>query len=182
VTDRIDSIWSVATALFEEWDAEIETMSSPDLKGKSRVLLEDTRTRYAGLIAKVQSAESQMAPVPAAFKDHVTFLERNLNAQAISALKDTVIGIEADVEKLIEEMQVLIDEADEFIAGMSQCVPAPECGDPCRDGHRRRRAIGLELARNGPKWPVLGPNGAKRGQNGPFLGEVWRLAGAAPCP
>ena len=90
-----------------------------DLRSKSRDLLDETRTRYDQLIAKMAAAEATMPPVLAAFKDHVLFLKHNLNAQAIASLRDTVVEIEDDVERLLGEMQASIDEADAFIAAMS---------------------------------------------------------------
>ena len=101
------------------WPAEIEEITSADLQGKSRDMLRDTQTRYGQLMTAMRSAESKMAPVLTAFKDQVLFLKHNLNAQAIASLKDSVLGIEGDVDALIANMQASIDEADAFIASMS---------------------------------------------------------------
>ena len=119
VRERIGSIRDVAADLFEEWRDEIDEIENPDLRSKSRDLLDETRTRYDQLIAKMAAAEATMPPVLAAFKDHVLFLKHNLNAQAIASLRDTVVEIEDDVERLLGEMQASIDEADAFIAAMS---------------------------------------------------------------
>lgn len=118
VRERIDGIERVARDLFREWDAEIEKMSSADLRSKSRVLRDDTEDRYKQLIDKMRQAESKMEPVIAAFRDQVLFLKHNLNAKAISSLKDTALEIESGVADLIREMQASIAEADSFIASM----------------------------------------------------------------
>ena len=79
----------------------------------------DTRKRYDVLMVAMKGAETKMTPVLGAFGDQVLFLKHNLNAQAITSLQDTVVKIESDVGKLIEEMQKSIAEADSFIASMS---------------------------------------------------------------
>ncbi len=118
VRERIDGIEVVAGDLFEEWEAEIETMSSKDLQAQSRESLRLSRERYGELIASLKQAEQKMDPVLATFRDHVLFLKHNLNARAISSLETTVVEIEGDVAGLIADMQASIDEADAFIASM----------------------------------------------------------------
>lgn len=118
VTSKVAAIEKVAKDMFTEWKKENEQYQSADMKAKSEVMLNDTAKRYDQLIAAMKGAETRMAPVLGAFGDQVLFLKHNLNAQAIASLQDTVVKIESDVGKLIEEMQKSIAEADQFIASM----------------------------------------------------------------
>jgi len=115
VSDRIESIESVATDLFAEWKTEINEISSPELRSNSQNLLTQTKDRYQDLIGAMKKAESRMPPVLTAFKDQVLFLKHNLNAQAIASLQSNVAGIEKDVAKLVSDMEASIAEADAFI-------------------------------------------------------------------
>ncbi len=115
VTERIESIESVATDLFSEWKAEIGEISSTELRSSSQALLTQTKDRYADLLSAMKKAESRMPPVLTAFKDQVLFLKHNLNAQAIAALQNNVAGIEKDVTRLVTDMEASIAEADAFI-------------------------------------------------------------------
>ena len=81
-------------------------------------MLRDTRRRYDELITAMKQAESRMGPVLVAFRDHVTFLKHNLNAQAIASLQGSLGSIEDDVAVLIRDMEASIAEADSFIATM----------------------------------------------------------------
>lgn len=119
VQDRIDSVEKVAKDLFVEWEGEISTIQDASLRSKSRNLLQDTRRRYAGLIAKMRAAEKRMVPVLAAFRDQVLFLKHNLNARAIQSLKDTSVQIDGEVSRLVKDLELSIQEADSFIASMS---------------------------------------------------------------
>ncbi len=119
VTERIDSIESVAEALFTEWEAEIGEYTNQDLARQSRADLDDTRKRADSLVGVMRKAAAQMDPVLAKFKDNVLFLKHNLNARAIAGLQDTVLDIGGDIERLIGDMERSIAEADDFIKSMS---------------------------------------------------------------
>ena len=60
-----------------------------------------------------------MDPVLAAFNDQVLFLKHNLNARAIASLDSTVLELEGEVTRLIEEMNASIAEANAFIESMN---------------------------------------------------------------
>ncbi|NNE05191.1 MAG: DUF2959 domain-containing protein [Xanthomonadales bacterium] len=118
VTDRIESIGTVAEDLFEEWEEELDQYSSANLRRESASLLRDTRSRYAQLMAAMRRAESAMPPVLEAFEDQVLVLKHNLNARAIGSLRNELGNIERDTDQLIAEMQKAIAEANAFIASM----------------------------------------------------------------
>jgi hypothetical protein len=116
VAERIEAIESVAAALFDEWEAELEQYQDADLRRKSAAKLADTRRRYAQLIRVMRRAEARLEPVLRKLHDHVLFLKHNLNAAALTSLKDEVPKLEADVARLVTEMKAAIAEADRFLA------------------------------------------------------------------
>ena len=120
VKKRIDDIKDVSAALFEEWEKEIEEFSSASLKRSSRSQLSETRSQYKQLINAMERAESKLEPVLTVFKDQVMYLKHNLNARAISSLKEELSGIQSDVSSLITAMESSIDEANSFISSMDQ--------------------------------------------------------------
>ena len=120
VRKRIDDIKDVSAALFEEWEEEIEEFSSASLKRSSKTQLSETKRQYRQLINAMESAESKLDPVLTVFKDQVLYLKHNLNARAISSLKNELSGIQSDVSSLIDAMESSIDEANNFINSMEQ--------------------------------------------------------------
>jgi len=66
----------------------------------------------------MERAESKLEPVLAVFKDQVLYLKHNLNARAISSLKNELSGIKTDVSTLINAMEKSINEANTFINSM----------------------------------------------------------------
>lgn len=116
VSDRIDSIEQVSGDMFAEWETEINAMENRDLKAKSRVLMRDTRARYTPLIKKMKDVERRAKPVLKAFEDQVLFIKHNLNAEAVSSLKTTVIKMDAEVTKLVADIEASTKEADAFLS------------------------------------------------------------------
>lgn len=118
VRKRIDDIEDVSEALFEEWEEEAEQFSSASLRRGSKQQLAETKRQYKQLLNAMESAESKLEPVLVVFKDQVLYLKHNLNARAISSLKNELKDIKSDVSLLIEAMEQSIDEANTFIASM----------------------------------------------------------------
>ncbi|MEE9355104.1 MAG: DUF2959 domain-containing protein [Methylococcaceae bacterium] len=118
VRKRIDKIKHVSGELFEEWKEETEQYSNPSLKRSSMQQLSETKRQYKQLINAMDKAESKLEPVLTVFKDQVLFLKHNLNARAISSLKNQLNDIKSDVSTLIEAMERSINEANTFISSM----------------------------------------------------------------
>lgn len=120
IRDRVTKIENISTALFAEWEKELEAYSSENLRSASRVKMNETKQRYESLHTALQKSSASMEPVLARLKDQTLFLKHNLNAQAIGSLKGEVISIEGDIQKLINEMNVAITKAEEFIKAMPE--------------------------------------------------------------
>lgn len=115
VSLRIEKIEDVSEALFEEWQDEIEQISSSNLKRQSSTKLKETQRRYRSLIKSMRKAESKMAPVLSALKDNSLFLKHNLNAKAVGALQGEMVSIKKDVSALIKDMNAAIEQSQKFI-------------------------------------------------------------------
>ena len=118
VTAQVEDVDEVAQAMFSEWKQELDKYESSELRSKSQQQLNQSKDRYAELIAAMRRAESKMQPVLKAFGDQVLFLKHNLNAQAIASLEGTSAQIDKDVQALIKDMEASINEANEFISQM----------------------------------------------------------------
>jgi len=116
IADRIEAVEDVAEDLFVEWEQELELIKNPSLRRDSEQKLRETRRRSEKLIAAMWKAEKSVHPVLDTLRDQVYYLKHNLNARAIAALKGELQNIDADVERLIGQMQRSIDEANAFIA------------------------------------------------------------------
>lgn len=118
VTNRINSVENVADALFREWERELDSYQSENLRSSSELQLRQTKAEYQRLLSAMQRAEGSMEPVLQAFRDQVLFLKHNLNARAVASLQNEVGAIESEVQSLIAEMNASINEANAFIESM----------------------------------------------------------------
>ncbi len=115
VRKRIDDIDNVSSALFAEWEQEIGQYQSANLKTSSQQKLTVTKQQYQLLIGAMNKAEAKIDPVLKVFKDQVLYLKHNLNARAISSLKNELGSVQSDVGSLVKAMESSINEANSFI-------------------------------------------------------------------
>ena len=118
VSGHIDKVESVAEALFDEWQGELEKYSSENLRRDSQRKLKETQRRYKSLLSAMRKAEAKMAPVLSALQDNVLYLKHNLNASAIGALQGEFGNIKKDIDQLIREMNSAIEQSNQFISTM----------------------------------------------------------------
>jgi Skp family chaperone for outer membrane proteins len=118
VRDRIAAVEDVATALFREWKQELSQYSDASLRAESRREFDRTQARYEDLIRVMRRSAERMDPVLATFRDQVLFLKHNLNARVIGSLTTTQRELESDINRLIDDMNASIKDAEAFIAQM----------------------------------------------------------------
>lgn len=115
VKKRIRDVESVSSALFTEWEQEIQQITTPTLAADSRSKLASTRAHYETMHAALIRAEQSMDPVLTKLNDNVLYLKHNLNSQAIASLKGEATAIQEDIGRLIDDMHASIRQADDFI-------------------------------------------------------------------
>jgi hypothetical protein len=120
VSNRINSIESVADALFDEWQDELEQYTNDKLKRDSARKLNATKRQYNSLLKTMRRAEKSMQPVLASLKDNTLYLKHNLNAKAIGALKGEFNSVQRDINRLIDEMNKAIAQSEQFVSTLKQ--------------------------------------------------------------
>jgi ElaB/YqjD/DUF883 family membrane-anchored ribosome-binding protein len=120
VRKRIRDVESVADALFSEWETELGQYSSADLRRKSEAKLTQTKTRYKDMLGAMNRAEQRIDPVLRPLRDQVLYLKHNLNARALAAMKGELVKVDAQVDRLVRDMNRSIAEADKFIQAMEK--------------------------------------------------------------
>ena len=120
VRKRIRDVESVADALFSEWETELSQYSSADLRRKSEAKLTQTKTRYKDMLGAMNQAEQRIDPVLRPLHDQVLYLKHNLNARAPTVMKGELVKVDAQVDRLVREMNRSIAEDDKFIQSMGK--------------------------------------------------------------
>lgn len=120
VRKRIEDVESVADALFSEWETELGQYSNAGLRRKSEAKLTQTKARYKDMLGAMNRAEQRIDPVLKPPRDQVLYLKHNLNAHALAAMKGELVKVDAQVDRLVREMNHSIAEADKFIQTMEK--------------------------------------------------------------
>ena len=115
LSSRIEKVESVAEALFEEWEEELQEYSNESLQRDSEKKLRETKRRYDSLLKAMNRSTEKMQPVLTALNDNVLYLKHNLNASAIGALQGEFDKIKRDIKVLIKDMNSAIAQSSEFI-------------------------------------------------------------------
>jgi len=116
VSNRIDKVESVASALFEEWEDELDQYQSKELRRSSKKQLKKTKKRYQEMLLSMHQAEASMEPVLKILGDNVLFLKHNLNAQAVGSLQPEFSNLKSEIDTLIKKMNMAIESSNKFIA------------------------------------------------------------------
>jgi hypothetical protein len=117
---RIDKMETVARDLFKEWEQELESIQNANLRSDSRSKLRDTQEKFATLDSAMRRAEASLQPVLNQFRDQTLYLKHNLNAQALGTLRNEAQDIEREVQRLLQDMNASIVQADTFIKAMRE--------------------------------------------------------------
>lgn len=116
VHERIRAVEDVSDALFDEWRAELKQYANADLRRRSQQKYDVAKQRYSELLIAMKRAESRLEPALVPLRDQVLFMKHNLNAKAIAGLDDELVRVEADVDRLVRDMDAAIAKAETFIA------------------------------------------------------------------
>ena len=87
--EEVVGIEQRATMLFGEWETGLELYTSPMLRQKSQLMLEETRMRVDELVGDLVATQQAMQPVLSTYGDYALFFHHNLNVTAIGTLADT---------------------------------------------------------------------------------------------
>jgi hypothetical protein len=120
VSKEIVKVDKVANDMFAEWQKELADYHDDSLRASSAQKLDDSRQRYAQLLAAMRRSEASMQPVLDKFSDVVLELKHDLNASAISSLQKQQIDIDSSVQSLITDMNKSIDEANAFTENLKK--------------------------------------------------------------
>jgi len=115
IEKRIASVETVAQDLFAEWQDEMTRINDAKLRSASRASLANAKIKYRKLDSAMAQSTKNMYPVLAKLNDYVLYLKHNLNAQAVGTLSGEIVSIEKQVTTLINDMNLSIAEAEQFI-------------------------------------------------------------------
>ena len=82
-----------ATAVFGQWEADIDIFTNPSMRARSAERLAETRGRYDAIASSVDSTSPTFESFNLNLRDHVLFLEHDFNPAAVTAIGGEVVSL-----------------------------------------------------------------------------------------
>jgi len=101
-----------AESVFTQWAADAAELRIDSLRARSLARLDETRVRYAAIIAAVDQAQKAYDAFNVGLRDHATYLQNDFNAASV-----------ADIQ---EELHTLSKWAGELHVRLDACMQACE--------------------------------------------------------
>ena len=156
VNKSVEGMTKQAERFFGGWEAEIESISSPEIQEKSRGRLEKARGRYDGMLASMDEAGDLYEPFILNLREQVMYLGRDLDAEVLGDLKDEAAQMNASADELFAKIEQILTgevegekEVDEIVAEDEAEVGAEGEGQAPAEGEG-------EAAGEGETEPGLG--------------------------
>jgi len=98
-----------ADELFHRWTKDMEAFGNSRMRQRSQTRLDETRTRFHGIVGAAQAAQIALDAFHDDVGDHALFLRHDLNSASVESLR-------ADVRILNEQVQALDTRFDATVA------------------------------------------------------------------
>jgi uncharacterized FlaG/YvyC family protein len=115
LSSQINKSEDIANDLFSEWKTEAYKLNNKSYKAQSLNKLTKTKTKFKTTLRSMRIIEKDLAKVLKRFNDQVIFIKHNLNAKIVANLKSELISIEAQIKRLIRQINSSTSKAKNFI-------------------------------------------------------------------
>ena len=112
---RIDKVETIAMDLFVEWKGEADSITNAGYRADSLSKLAATKKSFGVMLAAMRQSELRIQPVMVRLRDQELYMKHNLNAQALGTLRGEAGHIEAEITKLVKDMERSIAASDAFV-------------------------------------------------------------------
>ncbi len=114
VRKKMDAMQVEADILFTDWESSLADITSDDLRQRSEARLNDTKSRYDGILKEARATGEQVDPFLTHLKDQVVFLGYDLNPSAIADLKGDAKKLNNQADKVFAGVDKSIDTAAKY--------------------------------------------------------------------
>lgn len=115
LSSQIKKSEDIANDLFSEWKNEAYKLNNKSYKAQSLNKLTKTKLKFKTTLRSMRAIEKDLAKVLKRFNDQVIFIKHNLNAKIVGNLKSELISIEAQIKRLIRQINSSSLKAKSFI-------------------------------------------------------------------
>jgi hypothetical protein len=115
----------IAEPLFQKWEANLETITSPTMREQSKQRQAETRARYDAIVTSAEAAQTAFDSFNRALGDHVAYLRYDFNASSLAVLQGEVGKIEQSAALLDGQLQSCRTAARVYVEAAALPTAAP---------------------------------------------------------
>jgi hypothetical protein len=98
--DATEPMADTAEDLFHRWTKDMESFGNSRMRQRSQVRLDETRTRYQGIVGATQAAQIALDTFNDDLRDNALFLQNDLNAASVASLRSDVRELKGQLDSL----------------------------------------------------------------------------------
>lgn len=121
-----------AAKVAEDWEADLAGFGSEVMRNKSRARLEETTAAYVAVETPLRAAAKAFDVFNIGLKDHVLYLEHDLNSNAVSAIEDELVILTQLQVDLDNKLELCMQAAGDYVraAALSGQLDMPVAAQP----------------------------------------------------
>ncbi len=112
---RVATMEISAQEYFADWEQNLATISSDQLKQRSQTRLDETKAQYAGILEVGQTAGDQFAPMLKSLHDQLSYLGQELNPTSIASLADKAEKLNVESQVFYEKIDATLQQASKYV-------------------------------------------------------------------
>jgi hypothetical protein len=118
-----------AESFFAHWTKSLDAYQSPKLRRRSLARLEQTKLGYERIRESIAPASTEIEELLAELRDHLLFLEHDLNPTGIAALRAESAEIDRKVAAVTERLEAAVAAADAYTSTVARSAPQTDVAD-----------------------------------------------------
>jgi tetrahydromethanopterin S-methyltransferase subunit B len=135
----VDPMKRSADPVFEQWETDLEGISSASIRQRSEERRTATQQRYNDVVASVDPAQESFDVLNRAMRDHALFLGNDFNPASVAMIREDVSELKRLVRELDGRFDTCLRAAQDYVNSYALPVSAAPNAAPGPEGTERTK-------------------------------------------
>lgn len=113
--DITEPMEDAAAALFQRWTKDMEAFGNSRMRQRSQTRLDETRTRFQGIVGATQAAQIALDAFHDDLRDHALFLRHDLNSASVASIRTDVRALNEQIRDLDTRFDATVAAARTYV-------------------------------------------------------------------
>jgi hypothetical protein len=125
VRRRADEAKAESTEYFQAWAASLPLIGDEELRARSEQRLNDSRSRFDGIVQAGSQAAESFEPLAARLRDQWNYLGHDLNRSGVESLRPDAQTLAAEGQRLLADADSVVALARDYVTAIRARQPPP---------------------------------------------------------